>query len=161
MDPGLDTGLSLFRIGPAAYEMIDYAVVRYDMDDRSSPLTVLKEWRKIHSSLPQRFLYENFHVRPRRTVPETTALNVIGAVEHWIAFDLDDPYDQVIAQEPVEGKHLADDEALHNAGLYVDDNADSRHVRDANRHACTYLEEIHYLPLIRAAWPPRSVTLRA
>lgn len=161
MDPGLDTGLSMFRITPDRYEMIDYAVVRYDIDDRSTPLSVLKEWREVHSSMPQRFVYENFHVRPCRVVPDTTALRVIGAVESWFTFDLESPYEQVIKQEPLEGKHLATDLALTNAGLYVDDDADSRHVRDANRHVCTYLQDIYYLPLIRAAWPPQSVTLRA
>lgn len=161
MDPGLDTGLSLFKIETDSYRMLNHAVVRYDTDDRSSPLSVIKEWRKGHSSVPHRFLYENFVVRPSRRVPETTALRVIGAVETWFTFDLDDPYDQVIRQEPVEGKHLATDEALRNAGLYVDEDGDSRHVRDANRHVCTYLNEIRFLPLIRAAWPPHSVTLRA
>jgi hypothetical protein len=161
MDPGLDTGLSLFKIMPNTYAVIDHAVVRYDTESRTTPLSVIMEWQQAHTGMPHRFLYENFHVRPMRVVPDTTALNVIGGLEHWLMSDGQDAYDQVIAQEPVEGKHLATDEALRNAGLYVNENSDSRHVRDANRHACTYLHEIRYLPLIRAAWPPQSVTLRA
>ena len=93
--------------------------------------------------------------------PDTTALRVIGGVEEWLMSQAEPPYVQVIKQEPDEGKHMATDEVLVSAGLYVCIDKDSRHVRDANRHAVKYLEGIKHRPLCLAAWPPPSVTLQA
>lgn len=155
MDPGLDTGLSLLHITPDQYRVIDHQVVTYAPDISSSPVMVLKSWKESHSELPHVLVYENFHVRPGKVIPDTTALKVIGGVEHWIMTD--HPYQEVVVREPVQGKHMITDRVLTNAGLYVDDNSESRHVRDAHRHAAAYLEKIKHLPFCRNAWPPRSV----
>lgn len=157
MDPGRDTGLSLFLIQPDAYTLMDHRVIRYDPEYMSSPTTVLMEWLEMYTTHPHMFVYENFHVRPQEAIPDTTALNVIGAVHEWMMRRPVVPYQQVIKQEPVQGKHMATDEVLVRAGLYVDIDADSRHVRDANRHAVKYLDHIKHRPLHLAGWPPPSV----
>lgn len=135
--------------------MIDYRAVEYNVETRTTPLMVLKEWTSTHVGLPHFLVYEDFHIRPGKRSVDTTALNIIGGLEHWIMEE--DPYTQVIAQEPVQGKHLVTDEVLKNAGLFPKGSADLRHVRDAMRHAVTYLEGCSYLPLCRLAWPTSSV----
>lgn len=155
MDPGLDTGLSLLHITPDNYQVIEHHVVAYNPEAFSSPVMVLKEWRMAYSEHPHILVYENFHVRPGKMIPDTTALKIIGAVEDWMMTN--SPYREVVVREPVQGKHLITDTVLTNAGLHVNENSDSRHVRDAHRHAAAYLTEIKHLAFCRAAWPPRSV----
>lgn len=155
MDPGRDTGLSLLRITPDSYRMIEHQVVTYAPESFSSPLTVLKEWTERYPQHPHILVYENFHVRPGKKSVDTTAINVIGGVEHWLMEAA--PYVQVFPREPVQGKHLVTDEVLVNAGLHVCNGGGARHVRDANRHAVAYLQQIGHIPLCRAAWPRKSV----
>jgi hypothetical protein len=66
--------------------------------------------------------------------------------------DASGPYQQVIRQEPVEAKRMVPDEALKRAGMWVSGNG-AQHIRDAQRHAATYLAKQRYMPLCTMAWP--------
>jgi hypothetical protein len=152
MDPGATTGLALFDIQKNSYSLVTYQAVPYEPTMMSSPVMVLKEWKEIHGRQPHALVYENFHIRPDAVDPDTKALNVIGGVEHWLMEHT--PYIDVTAYEPVQGKHFVTDEILANAGLLVSRKHEDRHVRDATRHAVTYLQKkIRHLALCRAAWP--------
>lgn len=62
------------------------------------------------------------------------------------------PYDMVLRQEPVEAKRMVPDEVLKRAGMWAS-GPDAQHIRDAHRHAATFLAKQKYMPLCRKAWP--------
>lgn len=83
MDPGGTTGLGLIKVGEETYIPMEQEVAAYLKGDTSA-ISILKDWRKTYDDLPHVLIYENFHVRPIRAVPDTTALRVIGDLEAWI-----------------------------------------------------------------------------
>jgi len=83
MDPGGTTGLGLIRVTDETYISLEQEVAAYLKDDASA-ISILKEWRQTYDDLPHVLVYENFHVRPVRAIPDTTALRVIGDLEAWI-----------------------------------------------------------------------------
>jgi hypothetical protein len=84
MDPGGTTGLGLLRVTEETYISVDQEVVAYLKGDTSA-VSILKGWREKYDDLPHVLIYENFHVRPIRAVPDTTALRVIGDLEAWLS----------------------------------------------------------------------------
>jgi len=154
VDPGGDTGLALLEIHPDTFLVKDWAVLSYE----ENPVSRLKKWRE-DSDLPAVLVYENFHVRPGFTVPDTTALEVIGGIAMWLreyppSEDKEPwPYSMVISQEPAEAKWITD-EILDRLGMKVRAKG-SRHVHDALRHAVSWLTRKRYRPLCRIAWPRR------
>jgi hypothetical protein len=64
------------------------------------------------------------------------------------------PYELIVRQEPVEAKRMVPDEVLKRAGMWVHGTS-AQHIRDAQRHAATWLAKERYMPLCRQAWPPR------
>jgi hypothetical protein len=62
------------------------------------------------------------------------------------------PYRMVLRQTPTEGKRMVPDDALKRAGMWLS-GPDAQHMRDAQRHAATYLAKRKYMPLCRIAWP--------
>lgn len=160
VDPGGDTGMSLFHVQPDRWQLLAHATVRWHPRGGENPVDVLVEWLETHPGV-HRLLYEDFHVR--NTVgaasTDTTALLVLGAIEKMM---LDRrPYEAVFKQEPVEGKKLATDEVLERLGLHMGHAHAQRHVRDANRHAVTHLARQRYLPVCRVAFPRRSEAIRS
>lgn len=147
MDPGQDTGLALLRIEEEDFTVEETATVRYDPPRHGQPSRVLAQWNRSYSDIPHVFLYENFHVRPGPVVPETTALEVIGAVEYWMYESDHRPmYARVVKKEPVQGKHQATDAKLKKLGLFFLGH-EQRHVNDTMRHAVTFLTSLSYLPV--------------
>jgi len=153
MDPGGQTGMSLLRIEPKKFELVDWATISYNPgleDPDSMPSMKLIEWAERYPGRHQ-LLYENFHLRNNDADKDTTALRVIGSVEQVI-FERR-LYEAVHAQEPVEAKHMATDEVLEALGLHLDHKHAQRHVRDSLRHAVTHLTRMRYLPVCRVAYP--------
>jgi hypothetical protein len=153
MDPGGDTGMSLFRIAPTEFELIDWATVRYDPRSREAacmPTAKLVEWSTRHPGRHE-LLYEDFHLRNNAAEKDVTALRVIGSLDQML-YDRD-IFTAVHTQEPVEAKHMATDEILEKLGLHMGHAHAQRHVRDSIRHAVTYLTRRRYLPVCRIAYP--------
>lgn len=154
VDPGLDTGLSLMAVYPESFGLEETQVVHYDPLNGISPLVVLRRWGR-SKGLPVVLLYENFHVRPGRMKPETTALRVIGGIEEWIRSSPEPPYTNVIPREPVQGKLAITNEVLDRMGM-LGHGGLTRHVNDAVRHTVAWLVGIGYVPACKAAWPSRD-----
>ena len=156
VDPGGDTGLSLLRIGPQDFELLGHATVLYMPRVSPPPTQTLIGWRLGYPGT-HRLLYEDFHLRNTDDAAgtDTTALKVIGGIDQML-FDRNG-YEQVIAQEPVQGKHLVTDEVLERLGLHFAHKNDMRHVRDSLRHSVAYLTKRGYLPVCRRAFPRGSV----
>lgn len=153
MDPGGDTGMSLFHIGPTEFELIDSATIPYDprsRDKERMPTAKLIQWTTEHLGRHE-LLYEDFHLRNNSADKDTTALRVIGSIDQLL-YD-HDIFTAVHTQEPVEAKHMATDEVLERLGLHMGHAHAQRHVRDSIRHAVTYLTRRSYLPLCRIAYP--------
>lgn len=87
MDPGGTTGLGLLRIERDRYETIEQAIVPH-RPEVSTAVDRLRDWRHRYRDADHVLVYENFHVRPQRAVPDTTALLIIGELEAW-AYSLD------------------------------------------------------------------------
>lgn len=88
MDPGGTTGMSLFRVTPETFDVVDTAAVAYKIgpDDRvlESPLATLRAWRGDYDDLPHILLYEAFHIRPGQQATDTTAFDVLSEVRRWM-----------------------------------------------------------------------------
>lgn len=82
VDPGGTTGLGLLWVGDGGYDSLDKCVVPY-RPDVYTPVDKLKEWRAMYADAPHILVYENFHVRPQRAIPDTTALRVLGEMDGW------------------------------------------------------------------------------
>lgn len=149
MDPGGDTGLSLFLIEKDTFWQTDTDVVGYQPENNITPLKTLQEWSKAHTDLPVTFVYENFHVRPGRAQVETSALEIIGAVREW--HRVARPYVELVPREPVQGKDPISDEVLQRMGLLKSGGL-TRHINDASRHAVSWLTVRGYRPACIAAW---------
>lgn len=158
MDPGGDTGLSLFHIQPDSFRLLECATVPWDPRNGFTPTATLVQWRLEYPGV-HHFLYEDFHIRNTENAAATdpTALQVIGAVEQVMYDRGHTMYEQVFKQEPVAGKRMGTDETLEKLGLHMDHRHSQRHVRDANRHAVTHLVSRRYMPMCRVAFPRRSV----
>jgi hypothetical protein len=78
--------------------------------------------------------------------------DVMERLEQLYDVDLTSPYRQVIRQEPVEAKRMVPDDVLKRAGMWVS-GPDAQHIRDAQRHAATWLAKQRYMPLCTMAWP--------
>lgn len=159
MDPGGDTGLSLFHVRPDSFEMLEYATVPYAPRNGQLPTTTLIEWRLDHPGA-HRFVYEGFHLRNTKdaAAKDLTALSVIGGVEQMLHDR--NPYEVVVKQKPDEAKTIATDEKLELLGLHLGHQHHQRHVRDANRHGVTYLVRQRYLPVCRVAYARSGVRSR-
>lgn len=155
MDPGGETGLSLFQVRPEAFELLDYATVLYEPRRGTIPTTKLREWRLGHPGV-HHFLYEDFHMRNTQEAAATddTALKVIGAVDQMI-YD-HRPYGKIFELEPVEAKHMTTDEKLELLDLHLGHKYDQRHVRDANRHFVAHMTQRRYLPVCGGAFTGRT-----
>lgn len=153
MDPGGDTGMSLFHIRPKEFELIDWATIRYDPRSReasSMPTAKLVEWTVEYPGRHE-LLYEDFHLRNNAAEKDTTALRVIGSLDQML-YDRE-IFDAVHTQEPVEAKHMVPDEILEKLDLHMGHAHAQRHVRDSIRHAVSYLTRRRYLPVCRIAYP--------
>lgn len=157
VDPGGDTGMSLFHVQPEKLRLMEYATIPWQPRDGHSPIATLVTWRQIHPG-PHVLLYEAFHLRNTEEAAstDTTPLLVIGAIEQMI-LDQGSPYEAVFTQKPDAAKHMGTDEKLELLGLHLGHQHSQRHVRDANRHAVTHLAKRGYLPVCRVAFPRRSV----
>lgn len=155
MDPGGDTGLSLFSIRKDAFKLVEWATIAYRPRAGDMPTATLIEWHLNYPGLHY-FLYEDFHLRNTEEAASTdlTALRVLGAVEQ-VLYDRD-LYVAVFKQEPVDMR-MATDEKLEKLGLHMGHQHAQRHVRDANRHAVTFLADGGYLPVCQVAFPRRGV----
>lgn len=153
MDPGGVTGLSLLKITEETFTVESQKSIKYDPFMGSSPIRILREWRRGFLSHPHIHVYESFHLRPGRQSTDITAYGLIVALEHWIMDE--NPYDSVIPQEPVAAKNLISDAILDRLDLKAY-GPDSRHINDANRHAATWLAGNGYEPLCLAAWPQNN-----
>lgn len=156
VDPGGDTGLSLFHIKPDNFRLLEYATVRWRPRHGENPVAVMVEWRLTYPGV-HHLLFEAFHLRNTEEAAstDTTPLLVIGAMEQML-FDRGSPYEAVFEQEPVKGKHMATNEKLEMLNLHLDHADAQRHVRDANRHMVTHLTKRRYLPVCRAAFMGRT-----
>lgn len=159
MDPGGDTGLSLFHVRPDGFDFLAHATVAWRPEQGETPVNTLHEWLYAYPG-PHHLLYENFHVRNTSSAASTdlTALSVIAAVEETQRKS--SAYARVFKQEPVKGKRMATDAVLEALGLHLGHAHRNRHVRDANRHFVTHLAKLGYLPVCRIAFPPRSVRIQ-
>lgn len=156
MDPGGDTGMSLFWIGPRDWEFLAYATVGYDpLIGRTTPTDTLRAWNRQYDG-PHHLLYEDFHLRNTTADKDITPLKVIGAVEQ-VQYE-HRLYQRVFKQEPIEAKHMVTDETLERLGLHLGHRHGQRHVRDCNRHAVTHLTRLRYRPVCEIAYPRRSRT---
>lgn len=147
MDPGGDTGLSMFLIERDTFRQEATDVVGYRPDQDITPLKTLRSWA--HADLPVTFVYEGFHVRPGKSHVDTTALEVIGAVREWHRTSR--PYTRLISREPVQGKMAIGDDVLARMGLLRSGGL-TRHINDATRHAISWLASCGYRPVCIAAW---------
>lgn len=95
MDPGGTTGLGLLRIEPGRYETIEQAIVPH-RPEVSTAIDKLRDWRHRYSDAEHVMIFENFHVRPQRAIPDTTALLIIGELEAW-AYGLDPNLTKAVA----------------------------------------------------------------
>src|SRR5688572_28222755 len=129
MDPGGDTGMSLFRIRPDGFQLVEWATIAYQPQSGEMPTATLIEWRLNHPGLHY-FLYEDFHLRNTQEAASTdlTPLKVIGAMDQVI-YDRD-LYSAVFKQEPVQAKNMVTDEKLEKLGLHMGHQYHQRHVRD-------------------------------
>lgn len=164
MDPGGDTGMSLFHIKPEKFRLVEFATVAWRPRQGSNPTATFVGWRLEYPGV-HHFLYEGFHVRNTDSAAgtDTTALEVIGAMEQ-VMFDRGEAmYEKVFSQEPVAVKRekgLATDAVLESLGLHLGHHHHQRHVRDANRHAVVHLANRRYRPVCEAAYPRRAVRNR-
>jgi len=78
--------------------------------------------------------------------------SVLDCVESLYDPEVTGPYAAVIRQEPVEAKRMVPDDALRRAGMWISGKG-AQHIRDAQRHAATYLAKQQYMPLCEVAWP--------
>jgi hypothetical protein len=161
VDPGGDTGMSLFHVKPEGFRLLEYATVQWRPRDGFNPVATLVEWRLTYPGT-HHLLHESFHLRNTEGAASTdaTPLLVIGAMEQMI-FDRGNPYEAIFDQTPTEAKHFATDEKLEKLNLHLDHKHAQRHVRDANRHAVKHLAERRYLPVCRVAYPRREMRLSA
>lgn len=153
MDPGGDTGMSLFHIKPTKFELVDWTTVRYDprlREESCMPTAKLIEWNVRYPGRHE-LLYEDFHLRNNDAEKDVTALRVIGSIDQML-YDRD-IFTAVHTQEPAEAKSMATDEILEKLGLHMGHAHGQRHVRDSIRHAVTYLVRRRYLPVCRIAYP--------
>lgn len=155
MDPGATTGLTLMTITPDTFTVEHQLAEPYDPDNGFSPVNVLRAWRAAHPTWPHTFVYEDFHIRPGRRIPNTTALTVIDSVNRWI--NTEHPYTHVIKQQPAMAKRLATDTVLTRLDLRAY-GRHAAHINDSFRHSVTYLATRQYKPLCIAAWPPRTAS---
>ena len=149
VDPGLDTGLARMLAGPKLV-LEETRVTHYQPLDGVSPLADLREWSRAHTDLPTVLVYEDFHARPGRVKPETTALRVLGGIEEWVR--MENPYVKIVRREPVQGKLAVTNEVLERMGM-LQRGGITRHANDATRHAVAWLVSVGYLPASRMAWP--------
>jgi hypothetical protein len=150
VDPGVETGLALMLAGTSELVLEDTRITRYAPLRGISPLADLKEWSGAHRDFPVVLVYEDFHVRPGRMIPDTTPLRVIGGIEEWIRSS--SPCEEIIRREPVQGKFTVTDDVLKGMGM-LGRGGLTRHVNDAVRHTVAWLVSISYLPACKAAWP--------
>ena len=150
VDPGGDTGMSLFHITPRSFKLLDYETIAYNPAAGEMPTSVLTGWRLDYPGI-HHLLYEDFHSRNNSAAKDLTALKVLGAIDQVI-YDRD-LYDQVHKQEPVEAKHMVSDEILEKLDLHLGHSNYQRHVRDANRHGVAHLARLRYLPVCEVAYP--------
>jgi hypothetical protein len=83
LDPGGTTGLGLIKVKEETYISMEQEVAAY-LKNGASAVSILKDWRRTYDDLPHVLVYEDFHVRPVRAIPDTTALRVIGDLEAWL-----------------------------------------------------------------------------
>lgn len=159
MDPGGSTGMALLGIRKESFKLLEWRTVGYDPQGGGMPTTILIDWRLDRPGLHY-LLYEDFHVRntSQAAATDTTALKVIGAVDQILCDR--DLYAGVFKQEPVQGKHMVTDEVLEKLDLHMGHQHSHRHVRDALRHAVSFLADGGYLPVCEVAFPRRGVTSR-
>jgi hypothetical protein len=151
VDPGGDTGMSLFLVKPKELKLVDYATIPYDPHrSESMPTSKLIEWKLSFPGI-HNLVFEDFHLRNNSAEKDVTALKVIGSIDQMI-FERN-LYQDVVAQEPVEAKHMVTDEVLERLDLHMSHAHHQRHVRDANRHGITLLARLRYLPVCRVAYP--------
>lgn len=157
MDPGGDTGLSLFHVKPESFKLLEYATVAWNPRRGSNPTATIVEWRLGYPGI-HHFLYEGFHVRntDSAAATDTTALLVLGAVEQVI-WDRGNMYEEIFTQQPVAAKDMVPDEVLEKLNLHLGHQNHQRHVRDANRHGVTHLAKRRYRPICQVAYLRRSV----
>jgi hypothetical protein len=150
MDPGSTTGLALLLATEGELVRVETAAVAYDPANYLTPLDTLKQWAQI----PGRhgFVGEAFHTRPGLMIPDTTPEKVIDHVKIWIRDD--NPYNQVVWQEPVGGKMMITDAVLERMGLRAR-GKNSQHMNDALRHGVTHLFDRRHRPTCRMAFPQR------
>ena len=161
MDPGGDTGLSLFHVQPDGFRLLEYATVTWRPRQGSNPTSTLVAWRLEYPG-DHVLVYEGFHVRNTQNAAatDTTPLEVIGALEQ-VMYDRGGMYAEIVSQEPVAAKGQVTDEQLEKLNLHLGHKHAQRHVRDANRHAVTYLAKCRYLPVCEVAYPRRPVRTRS
>jgi hypothetical protein len=81
-----------------------------------------------------------------------TYQRIVDVLSTMQAPDASGPFRLVVRQEPVEAKRMVTDEVLKRAGMWVH-GTPAQHIRDAQRHAATWLAKQRYMPLCKIAWP--------
>lgn len=179
LDPGGITGITTLRIEKTTFTLERQTAIPHDPARGLTAPLAMPQWAQDFTDLPQILLYEDFHVRNIRAVPDTTALNVIGGLETWLAGTLTRlvtptrptgtsksslsrltdlgglpgcPYRQIIAKEPLQAKHIVPDDILERLGLLARGPL-TTDINDSARHAVSWLADQKYLPLCRQAWP--------
>ena len=153
VDPGMNTGLACMCAGVEELVLEETRVTGYSPLEGVSPLADLREWNRAHTDLPVVLVYEDFHVRPGRMKPETTALRVLGGIEEMVRTE--SPYVAVVPREPVQGKLAVTDAVLDRMGMRGRGGL-TRHANDAVRHTVAWLASLGYVPACKAAWPSRD-----
>jgi hypothetical protein len=156
VDPGGDTGMSLFHIKPDSFRLLEYATVQWRPRDGFNPVDTLVGWRLEYPGV-HHLLYEEFNVRntENAAAADTTSLRVIGAIEQMM-YERGNIYEAVFDQIPTKAKYMGTDEILEKLNLHLDNAHAQRHVRDANRHAVVHLAKRGYLPVCEVAYPRRG-----
>lgn len=158
MDPGGDTGMALLLVQPRSFLLEDWAVVPYTPGG-DALLKTLRGWRTETERIPGVLLYESFHLRSNKFVPDTSAINVLEQVNMWVDQERSRshghwPYSLITSIPPSQAKSTVPDKVLDRLNLKVQGSG-SRHVRDALRHAVLWLASYTYLPVASRAWPRR------
>jgi hypothetical protein len=161
VDPGGDTGMSLFHVKPDSFRLLEYATVQWRPREGLNPVATLVEWRLEYPGT-HHLLYEEFNLRntDNAASTDTTSLRVIGAMEQMM-YERGNIYEAVFDQIPTKGKYMGTDEKLEKLDLHLDHADAQRHVRDANRHAVVHLANRGYLPVCQVAYPRRERRLSA
>lgn len=148
VDPGGTTGWSLwFYDAQTPLQHVSHGMVEGGLDgflrwfdDTIEPLDEICQIREI--------VIEDFILDGRTLTPDTTALEIIGAVKHAVWGT-----GTTLTRQRNTYKAHADDATLKRLGFWWPGVG---HDRDSARHALAYVKTHRHMPSIRAFWPPKE-----